>query len=147
DKIISIPVSGQGVEELIGRIKTYRYPLNPDLPQGYNHLDIDFDGNVITRGDRVVAIVDFEDLAYSPMIVCLGYTLWNILDDEGEGAMRYYLAEYEKVRPLTEVERKALPHVIFFRNYVLAVVRLMLWDAQTPISDITDLLELEKMIP
>lgn len=146
-KIKTIPAGGPQVEAFIERVKAYKYPLNPDLPHGYNHLDIDFDGNVLTKDNHVKGIVDFDDLSYSPSIVCLGFSLWNILDDQGEEAMRHYLAEYEKTRPLTVAERRALPHVIFFRNYVIAIVRLLLWEEETDKDDIENILELEKRIP
>lgn len=146
-KVENTTVGGQEVRDVIERIKKYSYPLSADLPYGYNHLDIDFDGNVLTKDNRVNGIVDFEDLQYSPVIVCLGYSLWNILDDEGVEAMRHYLAEYEKVRPLAPTEYEALPHVIFFRNYVMVVIRLLLWDENTPLNDITNLIQLEKEIP
>jgi Ser/Thr protein kinase RdoA (MazF antagonist) len=146
-KVRNTTVGGREVRDLLQRIKAYRYPLSPDLPYGYNHLDIDFDGNVLTKGERVSGIVDFDDLQYSPLIVCLGYSLWNILDDEGIDAMKHYLREYEKVRLLTPIEYEALPNVVFFRNYVLCVVRLLLWDENTPIEDITNLICLEKDIP
>lgn len=146
-KLTKIPVEGEDVSELIERIKKYNYTLNPSLPYGYNHLDIDFDGNVLTKDNKVSGIVDFEDLQYSPIIVCLGFSLWNILDDEGFEAMKYYLNEYEKVRPLTLLEYEVLPNVIFFRNYVMAIIRLLLWEKDTPIEDIQGILKLEKEIP
>jgi Ser/Thr protein kinase RdoA (MazF antagonist) len=146
-KVENTSVGGQEVKDLIERIKNYTYPLSPDLPYGYNHLDIDFDGNVLTKDNRVSGIVDFEDLKYSPIIVCLGYSLWNILDDEGLEAMKHYLNEYEKVRPLTSIEYETLPNVVFFRNYVMAIIRLLLWEENTPIEDIKGILKLEKEIP
>ncbi len=146
-KLESIPLKQEDALAFIERVKEYSYRLNPELPHGYNHLDIDFDGNVLTHENTVSAIVDFEDLEYSPMVVCLGYSLWNILDDEGIDAMHLYLREYEKIRPLVPIEREALSHVIFFRNYVIGIVRLMLWEEDTPIEDITSLIELEKNIP
>lgn len=146
-KVENTTVGGQEVKDLIERIKAYSYPLNPNLPYGYNHLDIDFDGNVLTKDNKVSGIVDFEDLQYSPIIVCLGYSLWNILDDDGIEAMKHYLRSYEKVRPLTPAEYEALPNVVFFRNYVMAIIRLLLWDKDTPIEDITSLIRLEQEIP
>lgn len=146
-KVESTNVGGKEVQDLIQRIKTYSYPLKSNLPYGYNHLDIDFDGNVLTKDNRVSGIVDFEDLQYSPTIVCLGYSLWNILDDEGVDAMRHYLKEYKKMRSLTSVEYEALPNVILFRNYVMVIIRLLLWNKDTPIEDITNLIRLEKEIP
>jgi Ser/Thr protein kinase RdoA (MazF antagonist) len=135
------------VLEFIERVKAYKYDMSPDLPYGFNHLDIDFDGNVITHENKIAGIIDFDDLRSSPPIVCLGYTLWNILDDNGIDDMKFYLEEYEKIRPLTPFEYEALPHVIFFRNYVIGVIRLMLWEGDTPMEDITDILKLEKEIP
>ena len=146
-KLESTPVKDKDVLDFIARVKSYNYPLDPNLPYGYNHLDIDFDGNVLTKDNKVSGIVDFDDLKYSPLIVCLGYSLWNILDDEGIDAMRSYLKEYEKVRPLTYVEHEALPHIVLFRNYVIGIVRLLLWDEVTPIADIENILKLEKEIP
>ena len=146
-KVENTTVGGQEVQDLLQRIKAYNYPLNPELPYGYNHLDIDFDGNVLTKDGKVSGIVDFEDAQYSPAIVCLGYSLWNMLDDEGTEAMKYYLKEYEKVRPLTPLEYEALPNVIFFQNYHIAVYRLIFSNKNKPIDRITSLLRLEKEIP
>ncbi len=146
-KLKNISIQNESVQAFIERVKQYSYRLNPELPHGYNHLDIDFDGNVLTHENTVSAIVDFEDLEYSPIVVCLGYSLWNILDDEGLDAMQKYLSEYEKIRPLTPLELEALPYVIFFRNYVIGIVRLLLWEKDTPIQDFENILKLEKEIP
>lgn len=132
---------------LIQRIKEYAQPLDPKLPYGYNHLDIDFDGNVITDGDRVSGIVDFDDVQYSPVVACLGYTLYDIYDNQGEAAMRYYLEEYEKLRPLSDLEKATLPYILFFRNYVLGSLPLYLWDGKGERPDISRILVLEKEIP
>ncbi len=146
-KVENATIGGKEVQDLIQRIKDYSYPLNPDLPYGYNHLDISFNGNVLTKNNRVSGIVDFEDLQYSPIIVCLGYSLWNVLSDNGVDAMQYYLKEYERTRPLSPIEHEALRNVIFFRNYVMVIIRLLLRDKNTPIEDIKNLIQLEKDIP
>jgi Ser/Thr protein kinase RdoA (MazF antagonist) len=145
-KINKIPDYSQEVLDLIERIKKYNYPLNSELPYGYNHLDIDFDGNVITKDNKINGVIDFDDLKYSPIIVCLGYSLWNILNDQGIESMKYYLNEYEKVRPLNAVEYEALPNVVFFRNYVMAVIWLLFWEKNTSMKNIQDVLKLEKEI-
>lgn len=144
DRIDTSTIVDQPTLDLLDRIKKYTFPLPPDLPYGYNHLDIDLDGNVITRGDKVAAIVDFDDVQYSPVVVCLGYTLWCLLDDEGEAAMWSYLQAYENIRPLTDREREVLPHVVIFRNYVLAAMRLLL---KRDTMDIQKSLRLERDIP
>ena len=147
ENITTLPFKDALASDLLERIKSYTYALSPELPHGYNHLDLDFDGNVLTKDNKVRGIIDFDDLEYSPSIVCLGYTLFNILDDVGLDAMQYYLNEYEKVRPLTPIEREVLPHIIFFRNYIIGVMRLLLWDETSEIKDIEDILRLEIEIP
>ncbi len=146
-RIKSVPENRKDILDFVERIKAYSYSLDVDLPYGYNHLDIDFDGNVLTKDNHVSGIIDFEDLEYSPSVACLGFSLWNLLDDEGVEAMFYYLSEYEKIRPLVPVERDVLPHVLFFRNYVIGVIRLLSWNEDTPIEDIEDILKHEKEIP
>lgn len=140
------PLQGKEILDFVERVKTFKFILNQELPYGYSHLDIDFDGNVLTKNSKVTGIIDFDDLHYSPAVVCLGYSLWNILDDEGQESMWLYLKEYEKIRPLTEIERETLPHIVFFRNYMIGVIRLFLWDETTDIKDIQDILKLEKEI-
>ena len=147
DKLIDLPVKTKEVLGFIERVKSYVYPFDPDLPYGYNHTDIDFDGNVITRKDTITGIIDFDDMAYCPSILCLGFTLWNILDDYGVDEYKLYLDEYQKIRPLIDREQQALPHVIFFRNYEIGIIRLLLWEKDTPLEDITDIIKLEKNIP
>ncbi len=125
----------------------FRYQLDPELPHGYNHLDIDFHGNVITKDNQIAAIIDFEDLQYSPMIVCLAYSMCGMLIDGGADMMWLYLKEYEKVRPLTPLEREALPNIILFRNYVIGIVELLLLKKKADVPEIQTILKLEKEIP
>ncbi|MFA7192000.1 MAG: phosphotransferase [Candidatus Paceibacterota bacterium] len=147
NRIVSLPVNSSEVSNFVERVRAYNYILNPELPYGYNHLDLDFDGNIIVLDNKVNGIIDFDDLSYSPSVVCLGYSLWNILDDEGVESMNYYLEEYQKIRQLNNLELDALPNVIMFRNYVIGIIRLLLWEEDTPLSDIEDLIKLEKQIP
>jgi Ser/Thr protein kinase RdoA (MazF antagonist) len=146
-RIKSVPENRKDILDFVERVKKYSFPLTLELPYGYNHLDLDLDGNILTKANRVSGIIDFEDLEYSPTIACLGFSLWNILDDEGEEAMFYYLSEYEKVRSLETNEREMLRHVIFFRNYVIGMTRLLLWDENTPIEDIDNIIKHETEIP
>ncbi len=112
------------VRDFIIRAKNFTYPLDQKLPFGYNHLDLDLDGNVIVKNNRIKGIVDFDDLSYSPISVCLGYSLWNVLHDENMRSMKKYLKYYESIRPLEESERLALLKIILFRNYEIGALRL-----------------------
>jgi len=112
------------VRDFVARAKNFTHPLNQKLPFGYNHLDLDLDGNVIVKNNRIRGIVDFDDLSYSPISACLGYSLWNVLHDENIENMKEYLKYYESIRPLEKSERLTLPEIILFRNYEIGALRL-----------------------
>lgn len=147
NKIENLPMQNEEVVNFVERVKSFKYELNKDLPYGYNHMDLDFDGNVIIKDSKVAGIIDFDDLRYSPLVMCLGFSLWNVLDDSGIKAFKLYLKEYESIRPLNNLEKKALSRVIFFRNYQIGIIRLLLWEKDTPIENITKIIQLEKDIP
>ncbi len=147
NKIENLPIQNEDIVKFVERVKSFKYELNKDLPYGYNHSDLDFDGNVIIKDRKVAGIIDFDDLRYSPSVMCFGFSLWNVLDDSGIEAFRLYLKEYESIRPLNDLERETLSHVIFFRNYQIGIIRLLLWEKDTPIEDITKIIQLENDIP
>jgi Ser/Thr protein kinase RdoA (MazF antagonist) len=147
NKIENLPIQNEDIVKFVERVKSFKYELNKDLPYGYNHSDLDFDGNVIIKDRKVAGIIDFDDLRYSPSVMCFGFSLWNVLDDSGIKAFRLYLKEYESIRPLNDLERETLSHVIFFRNYQIGITRLLLWEKDTPIEDITKIIQLENDIP
>lgn len=147
NKIENLPIPNDDVAQFVERVKSFKYEFNKDLPYGYNHLDLDFDGNVIIKDGKIAGIIDFDDLRYSPSVMCLGFSLWNILDDSGIEAFKIYLKEYESIRSLSDLERQAILSVMLLRNYEVGIIRLMLWKEDTSIRDITDIIELEKYIP
>ena len=132
------------ISNFLKRARLIRYALNPTLLHGWNHLDLDIVGNVIVKDDKVNAIVDFADLDYSPCVMCLGYSLWAVLFAEDEAAVRMYLAEYIKIRPLTKKEYEALPHIMLFRNYMIGIVEFLVLKKEEK-KEI--FLRLEKEIP
>lgn len=136
----------EDIQAFIERAKKYSHLLSAELPYGYNHLDIDFDGNVLTKDGHVAAIIDFDDLQYSPVVACLGFTLRQILDDKGEQTMREYLHAYEQVRPVSASEYEALPYIMFFRNYAIGITHLVV-NKNMLESNIDHILRLEKEIP
>lgn len=128
----------------IERAQAYVCQLSSELPRGYNHLDLDLDGNVIVDQGHVRAIIDFDDVEYSPIVVCIGFSLWNILCDENFEKVKDYLNFYEKVRPLQNLEREALRNILMYRNYKIGLVRLLKSNSDEVQSRI---LEMEKEIP
>jgi Ser/Thr protein kinase RdoA (MazF antagonist) len=71
--------------------------------KGLSHFDFDID-NVLTKNDHVTAILDFGDIECMPLVVCLGYTLWDVLCEEGgsPALVARYLQKYQAVRQLNQ---------------------------------------------
>jgi Ser/Thr protein kinase RdoA (MazF antagonist) len=116
-------ISDIKIRTFLDRGKKYIVALDPNLPYGYNHLDFDTYGNILVKNDRVTAILDFDDLSYSPSVVCLGYTLWEILFETNDtNKLEEYLKVYEEIRPLNEHERSLLPQIMLFRNYAIGAI-------------------------
>ena len=83
-----------------------------DLPQGVIHADL-FPDNVFFLGDRLSGLIDFyfactDALAYD-VAVCLNAWCFEPEQPSTSPRARALLAGYERVRPLSEAERAALP--------------------------------------
>ena len=127
-------------KEFIRNGREIHIKINPELPHGYNHLDIDFEGNVLVKNNHIEAILDFDDLCYSACVICLGYTVWHILFITNDlEKVDLYLSEYQKVRKLTSLELEALPEIMLFRNYVIGIIELELWKNYDRVKTIVDL--------
>jgi Ser/Thr protein kinase RdoA (MazF antagonist) len=115
------------IKPFMERARAMKVQINSNLPHGYNHLDLDFEGNILIKDNHISAILDFDDLTYSACIICLGYTMWHILFVTGDwDKVNFYLSEYRKVRDLTTLELKTLPEIMLFRNYVLGIIEFAL---------------------
>ncbi len=132
------------LQRFIERARAFSYALTTDLTHGYNHLDLDSAGNIIVKDGLINGILDFDDLEYSPCVVCLAYTLWDVLFDSEEEGMKKYLANYQTMRPLTAAEYEVLPHCILFRNYSIGILNLLVRDRD---YEMPRILQLEKEIP
>ncbi len=112
-------------QNFLQRATAFHLTFENELPYGYNHLDYDTYGNILIKNNKIMAILDFDDLAYSPCIVCLGYTLWSILFSTNQQELLYqYIRYYETVRPLTKNEREILPQIMLFRNYAIGAIEM-----------------------
>ena len=115
-------IEDEAARAFLDRARDFTVTLPSSLPSGYNHLDYDADNVLVSHGE-IAAVLDFDDLEYTPIVVCLGYTLWDILDETGDiGQVRAYLAEYQRSRDLSKEEINWLRPVLMFRNYVIGVI-------------------------
>lgn len=94
---------------------------DPRLPRGFCHLDLTSFNLLVSHGGRISAVLDFDDLAYRPLVDCLSTTMLRTprLMAQPELAT-YYLTEYEKVRPMTRREKIRLQTRLVFRGRILA---------------------------
>lgn len=137
-------VRDKNILDFVQRAKEFYLPLSTDLSYGYNHLDYDTHGNVLVKNNKITAILDFDDLSYSPSVVCLGYTLWHVLFDSDDiKLVRKYLSTYENIRPLTKEEQKILPKIILSRNYFIGIIDLMV---KKNYKHIQHFIDMEKII-
>src|SRR5205823_589663 len=99
--------------------------LHDSLPNGLSHFDLDIE-NILTKHDRVTAILDFGDIECMALVVCLGYTLWDVLFEKGGSPelVTRYLQKYQGVRQLNQSEQDVLLRIILFRHYVITTVRI-----------------------
>lgn len=117
-------IDNVNIKQFLERAKEYKLVLNNNLPAGLCHLDYDKD-NIISNQSAVKAILDFDDLALAPFIVCLGYTLWHIWRYAGKEMADVYLRKYEDIRLLNTQEKQELASIILFRHYMISDLKIL----------------------
>lgn len=139
-------LKNKNIIAFINRADKFVVRLDPKLPHGFNHLDFDAYGNVLINNDKVSAILDFDDLMLSPIIVCLGYSLWGTLCATNKMSnISLYIQEYEKIRKLSGLEKSYLQNILVFRNYVIGSL-LVMFSGEKKIKDLNKIIKLEALI-
>lgn len=117
-------ITDKTLQQFLRRASNYTVKLDAELPKGLCHLDYDKD-NIIAKNNAVVAVLDFDDMAIAPFVVCLGFTLWHIWQHAGKDMVEAYLAEYTKTRPLNTLENSYLQKVMLFRHYMICDLKIL----------------------
>jgi Ser/Thr protein kinase RdoA (MazF antagonist) len=107
----------------VDRAEAYTVRLERGLPSGLCHLDYGND-NILVKDGHIAAILDFDDLQYSPLIKCLAYTLWEVTFYNGPLAMEEYLLAYEILRKLSDEEKSLIKPCILFRHYTIGCLHM-----------------------
>lgn len=111
---------------LIERGKNYTYDFASKLPQGYSHFDFDAENILSDDKDSITGILDFDDLQYAPLVMCLAYTLWDVLiTSDDPHKIKKFVGAYEAIRPLSAKEREAIRPIMLFRHYVIAALDVL----------------------
>lgn len=117
-------ITNTKLREFLYRAERYTLELSSDLPRGLCHLDYDKE-NLLSRNGAVLAVLDFDDLAVAPFIVCLAYTLCHIQTESGAAAVTQYLADYEATRKLSDLELEYLKPIMLFRHYMISALQVL----------------------
>lgn len=129
DDLLKNSALESNVRDVLERIHAFVIELDDALPKGLSHFDFDID-NILANYDYVTAILDFGDMEYMPLIICLGYTLWDVLFETGgsPALVARYVQKYQGVRQLSQKEKEILREIILFRHYMIATVQIHFGD-------------------
>jgi len=129
DELLKNTAQVSSFRNLLERVKAFVVELHDSLPKGLSHFDFDIE-NILTKHDRVTAILDFGDMECMPLVVCLGYTLWDVLFEKGgsPAMVARYLQNYQGVRQLNPSEQEVLREIMLFRHYVITTVEIHFGD-------------------
>jgi len=108
------------------RVQAFNVELDESLPIGLSHFDYDADNLFADNTGHVSAVLDFDDTQCMPLVVCLAYTLWDIVasTQQSDALVAQYLQAYQQIRPLSQSEKNILPAIILFRHYVIKVFNI-----------------------
>src|SRR5437667_4027667 len=107
-------------------VEYLHYYLEGKLPKGIIHGDL-FCDNVLLKGDKVVAILDFEAACRGKFVYDLATAVNALCFDEGKYQLRRFealIAGYESLRTLSLAEWDAFPNELRFSALRFTVTRL-----------------------
>ena len=133
-------ITDGSLRSFLQRATDYCVPLDTSLPRGLCHLDYDKD-NIIANNDAIAAVLDFDDLAMAPFVVCLGYTLWHVRRYGSKKMAELYIEEYEKIRQLSSLEKSYICKVMLFRHYMISDLKIL--NGHTNEQEVADYIALE----
>lgn len=109
--------------------------LNAPLPMGLLHGDLFLD-NTLFDGEKMVAILDFEEGCYDTLLIDVGMTIIGCCYTSDHRlnleAVRRFLDTYNTVRPLTESEWKHLDRFVHYAALSIAFWRFRQFNIRRP---------------
>ena len=120
---------------LKSRLKSMEPQLNAPLPIGLLHGDLFLD-NTLFDGDRMVAILDFEEGCYDTLLIDVGMTIigccYTPQDELNLTATHRFLDTYNAARPLTESEWEHLDCFVHYAALSIAFWRFRQFNIRRP---------------
>lgn len=106
------------LSDAIARFAAEVSPVLDALPRQLAHNDF-HPWNVLVDGSGAISgVLDFGDVVRTPRVCDVGVALGYLIPDDGPGAAvrEAFVAGFESVVPLTEVERQLLPALVVGRE-------------------------------
>ena len=123
------------VESLKSQLESIKPHLNASLPMGLLHGDLFLD-NTLFNGDRMVAILDFEEGCYDVLLIDIGMTIigccYTPEHELNFKAAHRFLDAYNTVRPLTESEWEHLDGFVHYAALSIAFWRFRQFNIRRP---------------
>ena len=123
------------VEALRSQLKSMEPQLNAPLPMGLLHGDLFLD-NTLFDGDRMVAILDFEEGCCDTLLIDVGMTIvgccYTPQHELNLTATHRFLDNYNAVRPLTESEWEHLDCFVHYAALSIAFWRFRQFNIRRP---------------
>lgn len=146
DKIELDKIKSNLIKDFIIRAKDFSLNVS-GLPLAINQKDI-HGGNLLIKDDKLSGVLDFNDLFNGPIVISIGFFLWDIFaKNKNLDSIRYYISEYNKLRKLSYNETKALKDMLLLRNYIMGTVEFLVGGDEINskfMFPITEYVEMEK---
>ena len=123
------------VESLKSELETMEPQLNTPLPMGLLHGDLFLD-NTLFDGDKMVAILDFEEGCYDTLLLDVGMTIIGCCYTPEHRlilkAVQAFLDTYNAIRPLTDSEWQHLDCFVHYAALSIAFWRFRQFNVRRP---------------
>ena len=123
------------VESLKSELETIEPQLNTPLPTGLLHGDLFLD-NTLFDGDKMVAILDFEEGCYDTLLLDIGMTIIGCCYTPEHRlnlkAVQRFLDTYNARRPLTDSEWQHLDCFVHYAALSIAFWRFRQFNVRRP---------------
>lgn len=145
DHIKDEDISDERLRALIGRARKYELKLGKSLDFGFVHNDFDIENTLFDNKDTLQGILDFDDLAVMPVVVCLAFSLWSVLFETDSRVMvKDYIEVYRQHRKLSSEELTLMPRILLFRHY--AITSLFVLDGEMNEATIKKCVNIETLL-
>jgi homoserine kinase type II len=113
------------------------YTEDQSLPRGLLHGDLFPDNALWSDDDSLIGVVDFEEACIGPLVLDVAMTIVGFCFPKKTNTLsrplyQTFIRSYERVRPLSELERQQLPQFVRFSCLSIAFWRFRQFNVRYP---------------